>query len=669
MFDEFFANPNWVVAAATVVAAGITGGATIYGAIFAVKSVRKADPTPSMPHPLPQPDPEPVPLPAPNPDWPLHWLVPHPRNTEFTGREELMARLEDALAAGGSAAVTGVGAHVVHGMGGVGKSALALEFLHRNRERFRAVLWLGVETPESRAKSFADAARRLGLPQGAPDADATPDMVVQAVVDWLESHDDWLVVFDNAEAPEDLNGLIPTSGRGRAVVTTREADWPDLPHVPVDVWTRAESLDFLRDLGVEADRSALADALGDLPLALRQAAAVMRLRHIDAAAYLAELGKNPALLGKARAPDAAVAKVWEPSVERAGADCPDAPDLLTLIAFLAPDDVPLDVVKAHWPDRAVSDAADALARVSLAERDGDALALHRLVQRVARERLADADKARWAAEAMEMMNAALPNFAHDAIDVSLWPVYERLSPHARAAADHAEALGVAAAEAGRALNQIGFFLKDRGDYSGARPHYERALAIGEAKLGTDHPAVAIRLSNLGGVLQAEGDLSGARSHYERALTIGKAKLGTDHPRTAVYANNLGLVLHDEGDLPGARSHFERALAIGEATLGTDHPQTAIYAGNLGGVLQDEGDLPGARRHYERALAIGEAKLGTDHPQTAVYASNLGGVLQAEGDLPGARRHFERALAILEAKLPPDHPDIETARRNLASLDG
>jgi tetratricopeptide (TPR) repeat protein len=110
---------------------------------------------------------------------------------------------------------------------------------------------------------------------------------------------------------------------------------------------------------------------------------------------------------------------------------------------------------------------------------------------------------------------------------------------------------------------LGYHLSKIGDLQGARPHYERALAINEKIRGSEHLDTASSLNNFGGLLVSQGDLWGARPYYERALAIKEKVLGSEHPNTASSLNNLGFLLYSQGDLRGARPYYERALAIQE----------------------------------------------------------------------------------------------------------
>ena len=175
---------------------------------------------------------------------------------------------------------------------------------------------------------------------------------------------------------------------------------------------------------------------------------------------------------------------------------------------------------------------------------------------------------------------------------------------------------------GALLNNLGGSLTQAGDYAGAEPLLERALAIDEKALGTDHPEVAATLNNLASLLQAKGDYAGAEALYRRALAIDEKALGTDHPYVGNALNNLASLLQVKGDYAAAEPLYRRALAITEKALGPDHPEVATSLSNLASLLQAKGDYAGAKPLYRRALAIDERALGLDHPSTKTIRTNL-----------------------------------------------
>jgi Tfp pilus assembly protein PilF/nucleoside phosphorylase len=607
---------------------------------------------------------------------PRIWNVPHQRNPNFTGREQLLKDLRASLTGGQATALTQA---ALHGLGGIGKTQLALEYAYRHAPDYDLVWWVRSETPAALAADYAALTGPLDLPEkGAVEQ----EIAVAAVRQHLGQRGRCLLIFDNASDPEDLKNFLPRCGGGHILITSRNPAWRGTAQ-PLEVkkWPRGEAVAFLLKRTGQQDEAAageLAQELGDLPLALEQAAAYMEACGLSLSGYLKLFRqRHQELLRQGRSsqdyPDT-VATTWELSFQKVKQESPAGADLLNLCAFLAPDDIPRELLtqgEEHLPKRlaqavteplALNTALAALRRYSLMEVGEDSLAVHRLVQAVVRDRLDEEEKKEWAGAAVDLLSEEHSGDFQS--QVNMWPWWGRLLPHALAAAGYAEALQVSLPAAGRLLNQAGFYLQIRAEFPESRKVFERALAIEEAAYGPDHPQVAIRVNNLGYVLQDQGDLAGAKSHYERALAIDEAAFGPDHPQVAIRVNNLGSVLRAQGDLAGAKSHFERALSIDEAAYGPDHPAVARDVNNLGLVLQAQGDLAGAKSYYERALNIDETIYGPDHPKIAIRLNNQGSVLRAQKDLAGAKSHFERALAIDEAAYGPDHPEVATDENNL-----
>jgi len=646
-----------------------------------------------------------------------------PRNPNFSGRDNQLLELYGNLHKRLTAVVLPTAA--VHGLGGVGKTQLVLEYAHRFASDYDVVWWISAEEPTSAVAALADLAHRLGIPRAANQAEATASLF-----DLLRDQARWLLVYDNAESPAQLSGLLPPGGQGHVLVTSRWSAWGAQTYpLGLDVLVRAESIAFLRRrTGARDDNvlAALAELVGDLPLALEEAAAYLEETRENLDDYLELIrGRSRELFGLDHPIGGSdldsdrrrVATVWSVSLDRVHVQAPAAEALLSLCAFLAaevprelptehPQVLPEDLAAAARDRLTYNQALATIGRYSLATVGPTVVGLHRLVQAVIQARLGEAGERAWAEAAVSLLRAAFPD---DSWEVRSWPECERLLPHLLAAAGHAERLEIAGEAVSWLLDRASTYLRERGqyrqakplaergitfaeaalgpsdpavawrydelgrvlralgDFSGAREQFERALAIGEAALGPDHSAVGTWRSNLGNALQDQNDFSSAREQYERALAIGEAALRPDHPELAIRRGNLGSVLYNLGDLSGAREQFERVLAIGEAALGPDHPAVGIRRANLGIVLLDLGDLPAAREQLERALAIGETALGPDHPEVAIRRGNLGIVLRDLGDLPAAREQLERALAIGEAALGPDHPIVRTLRGNLDSV--
>lgn len=421
----------------------------------------------------------------------------------------------------------------------------------------------------------------------------------------------------------------------------------------------------------------LADTLGDLPLALEQAAAYLEETGTSVRDYLRLLGEGELLgLGELTDHPDTVASTWALSLARAQTEAPAAKDLLALCAFLAADDIPRTLPVEHaqlLPEPLKEAATDrlaynrvvgALGRYSLLTASQDSLAVHRLVQAWVRATLDQHTQRHWAAVAVQLVWAAFPP---DTYDPATFPACARLLPHALAATNHASRLAADPEATAGLLTRLGAYLWRRAEPRQARQLFERALAILETRLGPDHPDVARSLNNIGNSLRGNGELPAARTYYERALPILKARLGPDHPDTARVLNNLGAVLGALGDLDAAREAHQRTQAILEAQLGPDHPDTVSNLDNLGLVLRRLGQLDAARDAHQRALAIREAQLGPDHPHRAHALSSLGSVAYQRGDLRVARTYYEQALDVYKARLGADHPDTASTLANLANV--
>jgi Tetratricopeptide repeat len=338
--------------------------------------------------------------------------------------------------------------------------------------------------------------------------------------------------------PADLAGLRPPAGGGHLLVTSRNPAWGGVAAtVGVDVLPRAQAVGFPAARTGSSDQATLerlAGALGDLPLALEQAAA----------AYLEETGAAPAeylgllgdrakelfALGWPATTEQTIATTWRVSLERLRAEAPAAEELLTVWAFLAPDDLPRVLLTDHaglLPDRLAAAVADRLGfqqtlgtlrRYSLATLTPQTVGVHRLVQAVVRHAL-DPDHTR--VEAAAAVGLVLAGFPDQAEDFEAWPMTARLLPHALAATDHAQELGVDPIATAGLLHQAGRHLWSRAEYSQAKALHQRALSIREVEFGPDHPDTAHILHTLAAVLVDQG--SGALGRGVRAGVGGVAR--------------------------------------------------------------------------------------------------------------------------------------------------
>ncbi|MBN2002971.1 MAG: tetratricopeptide repeat protein [Anaerolineae bacterium] len=608
-------------------------------------------------------------------------------NPHFVGRAEDLMRLAAALKGGATAAIGQVAAAT--GLGGIGKTQLASEFAHRYGRFFAGgVFWLNFGDPASVPAEVANCGGPGGLEMPtAYNEMPLPDQVRLVKSAWSEPTPR-LLIFDNCEDEDLLDEWRPASGGARVLVTSRLGQWSatmGVQALPLDVLPREESIALLRkhrpDLSDE-DAGAIAEELGDLPLALHLAGSFLAFycHKVTPSAYLVELRKtalkHASMQGRKadHSPtkhEQHVENTFNLSFERLEpADPTDALalKLLARAAYFAHGvPIPRELLTmtldlpADDPE-ATLQAEDALARLSAlglleTDKEGD-LTLHRLLAAFARETTGD-EKAQAAVEETLLAEANRLNNEGFPAPLLAWQEHLRTVSDAAREREDEQAAGL--------CNEMGYHLMGTGDLAGARPYFERALAIREGALGSDHPNTAQSLNNLGHLFHTQGDLARARTHFERALEVNKKALGPDHPSFAINLNNLGMLLQTQGDLENAKLCLERALDIFEKAISPHQASIAQSLNNLGTLLCAQDDLTGAWHYYERALAIREKALGSDHPNTAESLGNLGVLLQRQGNLAEARSYYERTLAIREKAFGLDHPETALSLNNLGTL--
>ena len=397
----------------------------------------------------------------------------------------------------------------ITGLGGVGKTQLAAEFAYRHRAEYDVVWWVRAEEPVTLLQDLAALAGALGLDPG-----AELDAAVAAVRTWLEGNSRWLVVFDNATDPASVEAVMPRGGGGRVLVTSRNPSWGAVGRVlAVDVLAQEEAVALLLGRSGHDDADAadeLARELGRLPLALEQAGAlVAESPGMTLSRYLqlfrARAGE---ILSRGRAAGYAttVATTWELAFQVVERASPPAAALLYVCAFVDPDDIPLGLIVsgADWAEPlnavaddplALADALGHLGRFSLVTTAaGEAVAVHRLVQLVLRERMAEDERRSWAARVAVAVADAFPAASGD---VRSWDRCALLLPHALAVTSHPGATdGDAATRTSSLLDRAGTYLQGRARFGQARSLFERALAIAESVHSPDHPVVGTHLNNL-----------------------------------------------------------------------------------------------------------------------------------------------------------------------------
>jgi TIR domain/Tetratricopeptide repeat/NB-ARC domain len=622
---------------------------------------------------------------------PRVWNMPA-RNPGFAGRDGLLVRVREQLLSGDRAVV-----QAFQGMGGVGKTQIAAEYAYQFAGNYDIGWWVDAEQPQLIGEQVA--ALAVELRAAKPDTEVS--LAVRAALAELRGRDRWLLVFDNAEDPKDVAGLLPGGAAGHVLITSRVSSWDVIAAaVPIDVFAPSESVAVLRarlpDLS-DSDAHRVADKLGNFPLAVTQAARYLDSTGTGTDEYLGLLDTRAAeILNEAPPPlyPLPLAAVVRQAVDRLAAENPAAAELVRVCAFLAPEPEP--VPPAAWfaaaadqlPNALRARAADPVAfhrslalisRRGLARVDRGGLRLHRLTQAILRDQLSLQERADTRARASAVLTT---NYPGDASIPSTWPAWARLLPHLLAAdpatAPDPEIRGLAcwanwyllkrgdirgAHDLAEHLYQqwskqspddfhsmwaasnLALALRDMGRYADARRLDEDTLARNRRLHGNDDPDTTLHsVGNLAADLRELGEVQAARELDQDAFIRRRRIRGDDHPDTLGSANGLALDLRQLGEVQAARDLDQDTLVRRRQRLGHDHPDTLTSASNLAADFRELGDVQAARVLDEDTLDRRRRRLGDDHPDTLASASNLAADLRALGEVQAARELDEDTSA-------------------------
>jgi tetratricopeptide (TPR) repeat protein len=597
------------------------------------------------------------------------------RNVVFSGRDALLARLRQQLAGSSPVAV-----HALHGMGGVGKSLLAVEFAHRYAADYDLVWWVAAEQPELVLEQFAS----LAVAGGLASQDTAVPVAAAAVREHLRGSGRWLVVFDNAEDPAAIRAFLP-EGPGHVLITSRNPAWSEIAlPVEIEVFTRAESVNLLRHQVsslTDQDADKIAELLGDLPLAIAQAAGVVAETGMSVADYLKALQEETEQVLDAGVPatyPVSLAAVVLIATKKAADTDPASAQLLNVCAFLAPEPVPLEWIanaarlNRHILPDSLAAAADRpfalrqslarLARHGLARATAEGPLVHRLTSAITRNTLTPAGQAAARTAAEQVLVAAAPD---DLDDTATWTTWAAILPHLIHLGPATTSNGELRQRAGDAI----LLLYLRGDYRASHELALRLHAAWSTSLGEDDPQTLYVANNLARSLYGLADYKAAQALDQDTLARRRRVLGDDHPASLHTASNLARNLEALGDYQGAHALQQDTLARRQRVLGNDSPNTLRSADRLGVTLRSLGDYKSARALHRDTLTRSRRVLGDDHPDTLRIAANLAADLRDAGDMQAARELLHDTLDRMRRVLGHDHPNTINLTRSLAAQDG
>jgi hypothetical protein len=607
---------------------------------------------------------------------PSIWGNVPPRNPNFTGREDLLDQLHERMGRG----TTAVLPQALHGMGGVGKSQLAVEYVYRHQDSYDAVWWISAERPTQIAAALAELAQRMKLPVGLEANTAVP--AVREALRLGTPYANWLLIFDNAESPEAVREYFPSGGPGSIMVTSRNPQWANVAApLEVDVFSREESIELLRRRGPDIDDGAadrLAEALGDLPLAVEQAAAWRAETGMPAEEYLRLFEAKRIELLEVSAPvdyQLPVAAAWNVSLDRLTDSNPAALRLLQVCSFFAPEPIPRTLIGgAHSADihsdlnAALRDpirlnrAIREINRYALARIDHrtNSLQMHRLIQAVLVNRMSEADRTKMRHSAHLMLASSDRN---DPTSPPNWRTYAELYPHLMAS----EAYESTEPWVQQLVDNESRYLYWWGDHEAAYDLSQRAFDARSRRLGTEAPATLAIGRWLGFMLFVLGRFGEAAALNSQLLAAHEHASGGEDTEDLLAA--IGAVAADQR----VAGNFAEALRIDEdlyqrhvRALGPDDPATLNAAHNLAVSVRLTGDYHRARDLDHDTQQRRVRLFGEDHAVTLESTRNLIIDNRELGDYVTAQARQQEVADRLTQQLSPGHPQALRAMRSLSA---
>jgi hypothetical protein len=595
-----------------------------------------------------------------------------PRPVFLAGREELLAHLDARLSVGNGA---GPQVAALSGMGGAGKTSVALEYAYRHLAGLDVVWQFQAEEPTVLEAGFSDLAVQLG----ARVLLDTGDPVAQVHAVLAARPGNWLLIFDNAPGPAALQRMLPPAGHGQVLITSQNPHWPGQA-VEVPVLGQDAAAAFLLTRTGSAEQGAageLAAELGRLPLALEQACAYMQSAGRSIAGYLALFLQRRADLlarGEIAGYGKQVATTWALAFAEVSQVGPAA-GLLRFTACCAAEDIPLhlllqpglhaefgpEVAPLLMPlledDLTRDEAVAGLRRYSLISDPHDSLvSVHRLVQAITLDEMPADLAAAWRQATAAVIEAALPE---DPEDPAAWPVMAALLPHAQAALTLTS----------HGTVKIVTYLRTIGNNTAALVLQRQILDACEADLGAEDPRTLTARASLATLIGEAGNPAAAFGQFAELVPVMKGILGEEHPATLTVRSNLARLTGDMGDPAAAFGQFAELLSIRERILGEEHPSTLTTRASVAYWTGVAGNPAAARDQYAAELLVRERLLGEEHPAALTARSNLARWTGEAGNPVAARRQYAGLLPVWERVSGAEHPRTLANRASLAHWTG
>jgi tetratricopeptide (TPR) repeat protein len=607
-------------------------------------------------------------------------MVPYDRNEQFTGRVEVLRALTNMLH---EEVPTKYNHRVaLFGMGGVGKTQTAISYVYTNKERYEMIFWISAASEATLLSGYQDIAKCTECTTA-----TDPKVVAKAVLRWLQSQKNWLIIIDNLDHIEIVKDYLPDRAPDKhTLITTRNPNAQGIPARGLEIPLPGtdESIEMLCTLSemdidiYKEEAQQVAEELGFLPLALDQAASYVREVTNSFSKYLAMYQKHAKELRKwvadgNRQYKYSVANTWSMSLEFVSQQKPQIAHLFECLSFLNPDGTLVEFLesgKDAFSDdvrEIVSDpiklqrALLSLEKFSLIRwsREHSTISIHRLIQAAVQDEMTECIWNSCASTVVKICDIAFPQKVTNETRL-LCRRYQSqtVAPLLR--------IGKLPSKKNAGVcKRIGGFLTDEGKYKEGEQLYEQALFIYCLLNNAEHTDVLSTRIALGGNAWRSGSILKAIEQLQPTVATSTRLLGEEHSCTLQGMNNLAVTYLKQGRWIDAAELQEKTLRIRERVLGEDHPDTLSSMNNLAIAYRNQGRWIEAAELQEKTLRIRERVLGEDHPNTLSSMNNLAIAYWNQGRWIEAAELQEKTLRIRERLLGEDHPNTLSSMNNLA----
>ncbi|RYP75129.1 hypothetical protein DL771_002590 [Monosporascus sp. 5C6A] len=624
------------------------------------------------------------------PDQKTHFMVPFGRNKEFVGRDHILQQLLTRIPP--SANKDDCQRMAIEGLGGVGKTQIALEAAYRVRDMDLdcSVFLVPAINAASLENSYREIGQKLQV-QGINMDNADVKTLVKLALS-EENAGKWLLIIDNADdlellfgGPQSLSDYLPMSRNGSILLTTRDhrtackftTHQADI--ITTIEMSEAEALAMLQNHLSESqvqskqDTKRLLQELAYLPLAIKQASAYIATEQLSISEYLNLYQTSDAdMIGllsehfedrhryqEAKRTQNPIATTWLISFNQITKSSPVAASYLKFICFLAEKDIPKSLLPIDSKKEASKAVSTLKAYAFITEHKGsDSFDLHRLVRSAMRNWVEQENEWKgWITKGAQQLSEKFPWPEHE--NKEIWMRY---LPHTQTAVEFQRDCADRRA-LWRLLLHIGQSYSILGKYKEAELILRPAVELREKVLGREHPDTLVSMNNFAEDLRNQGRYEKAEQIHRQTLELREQVLGREHPNTLASISNLALVLDSRGKHDEAEQMQRQTLELREQVLGREHPDTLASMNNLALVLDSQGKYNEAEQMQRQTLEVKKKVLGREHPDTLASMNILALILSKQGKYDEAKQMYRQTLKLREKVLGRKHPDT------LTSVDG